>query len=237
MGTPTLICVRSCPNSSAPASRPFSFLYIVSCVMIDHYVALPSFRHRRGVTDWYQSQDNAAKGDDPKCWPACCRITGRGNGCTGGRGGRGRRPKEGKDEHVDDLNGQGNDQGLRANRGVEGVNENVEGVNGGVGNQGNVGNQNGNVVNENVQENGVKSYQKKLNLTKPDTYRSNLRNKPAYTSHSDPHGIIYVDQFKRKRLMRIDELHKFSDGTLNDVRTALHDIAAGIRMEYLPMRK
>ncbi|GJT32826.1 hypothetical protein Tco_0923245 [Tanacetum coccineum] len=44
--------------------------------------------------------------------------------------------------------------------------------------------------------------------------RSNLRNKTAYTSHSEPHGIIYVDQFKRKRLMRVDELHKFSDGTL-----------------------
>ncbi|GKA31777.1 hypothetical protein Tco_0718144 [Tanacetum coccineum] len=77
----------------------------------------------------------------------------------------------------------------------------------------------------------------KLNVTKLDTYRSNLKNKTAYTSHSDPHGIIYVDQFKRKRLMQIDELHKFSDGTLNDVRTALHDIAAGIRMEYLPTRK
>ncbi|GKE61515.1 hypothetical protein Tco_1511882 [Tanacetum coccineum] len=43
--------------------------------------------------------------------------------------------------------------------------------------------------------------------------------------------------FKRKRLMRTDELYKFSDGTLNDVQTALHDIAGGIRMEYLPMRK
>ncbi|GJY23818.1 hypothetical protein Tco_0397476, partial [Tanacetum coccineum] len=84
---------------------------------------------------------------------------------------------------------------------------------------------------------GVESYQKKLNLTKPDTYRSNLRNKTAYTSHSGRHRIIYVDQFKRKRLMRTDELYKFSYGTLNDVRTALHDIAAGIRMEYLPMRK
>ncbi|GJV24992.1 hypothetical protein Tco_1377687 [Tanacetum coccineum] len=62
----------------------------------------------------------------------------------------------------------------------------------------------------------------------------NLRNKTAYTSHSDPYGIIYVDQFKRKRLMRTDEHHKFSDGMLNDVRTALHDIAEGIRMEYLP---
>ncbi|GJR10359.1 DNA-directed DNA polymerase [Tanacetum coccineum] len=84
---------------------------------------------------------------------------------------------------------------------------------------------------------GVKSYQKKLNLTKPDTFRSNLRNKTEYTSHSDPYGIIYVDQFKRKRLMRADELHKFSDGTVNDVRTALHDIDVGIRMEYMPMRK
>nr|GEV11724.1 hypothetical protein [Tanacetum cinerariifolium] len=58
-----------------------------------------------------------------------------------------------------------------------------------------------------------------------------------YTFKEDPHGIIYVDQFKRKRLMRTDELHKFSDRTLNDVRTALYDIAAGIRMYYLPMRK
>ncbi|GKF98686.1 hypothetical protein Tco_0297469 [Tanacetum coccineum] len=76
----------------------------------------------------------------------------RGGG-TGGRvgrgGGRGRGPRGGNDEHVDELNGQGNDQGLGANRGVEGVTENVEEV----GNQGNVGNQNGNVVNENVQEN------------------------------------------------------------------------------------
>nr|GEY65150.1 hypothetical protein [Tanacetum cinerariifolium] len=83
---------------------------------------------------------------------------------------------------------------------------------------------------------GVESYQNKLNLTKTDTYRSNLRNKTTYTSYSDLYGIIYEDQFKRKRLMRADELHKFSDDTLNDVWTA-HDIAAGIRMEYLPMRK
>nr|GEV09774.1 hypothetical protein [Tanacetum cinerariifolium] len=54
---------------------------------------------------------------------------------------------------------------------------------------------------------------------------------------TDPHGIIYVDQYKRKRLMRTDELHKFSDDTLNDVRYALHGIAAGIRMEYMTMRK
>ncbi|GJX30951.1 hypothetical protein Tco_0240806 [Tanacetum coccineum] len=84
---------------------------------------------------------------------------------------------------------------------------------------------------------GVESYQKKINLTKTNTYRSNLKNKTAYTSFLDPHGIIYMDQYRRKRLMRADELHKFSDGTLNDVRSALHDIATGIRMESLAMRK
>ncbi|GJR74229.1 putative reverse transcriptase domain-containing protein [Tanacetum coccineum] len=100
---------------------------------------------------------------------------GGGTGVRVGRGGRGRRPREGNDERVEDLNGQGNDQGLGANGGVEGVNGNVEGANGGapdfsmiiaqqlqnllpamlaqVSNRGNVGNQNGNVVNENVQEN------------------------------------------------------------------------------------
>ncbi|GJT51776.1 putative reverse transcriptase domain-containing protein [Tanacetum coccineum] len=54
---------------------------------------------------------------------------GGGTGVRVGRGGRGRRPREGNDESVDDLNGQGNDQGMGANGGVEGVNGNVEGAN------------------------------------------------------------------------------------------------------------
>ncbi|GJY22366.1 retrovirus-related pol polyprotein from transposon TNT 1-94 [Tanacetum coccineum] len=36
------------------------------------------------------------------------------------------------------------------------------------------------------------------------------------------------------QMMRIDELHKFSDSTLNAVRTALNERLKGIRMEYLP---
>nr|GFA45788.1 hypothetical protein [Tanacetum cinerariifolium] len=39
---------------------------------------------------------------------------------------------------------------------------------------------------------------------------------------------------KKNRLMRIDELHKFCDGTLNDVRNALDDRLKGIRMQYFP---
>nr|GEV46904.1 hypothetical protein [Tanacetum cinerariifolium] len=103
---------------------------------------------------------------------------GGGTGERVGRGERGKGPRGGNDEHVNELNGQGNDQVLGANRGVDGVNANVEGVNGGVGgatdfstiiaqqlqnllpamlaqvsNQENIGNQNGKVVSENVQEN------------------------------------------------------------------------------------
>ncbi|GJS05441.1 hypothetical protein Tco_0321949 [Tanacetum coccineum] len=83
----------------------------------------------------------------------------------------------------------------------------------------------------------VKSYQKKINLTKPDTYRIDLRKMTPYTAYRDIQGIIYQDDMDRNRLMRTDELYKFSDGTLNHVRTSLNDIATGIQMEYLPKRK
>nr|GFA70829.1 hypothetical protein [Tanacetum cinerariifolium] len=81
---------------------------------------------------------------------------------------------------------------------------------------------------------GVKSYQKRLNLTKPDTYRSDLKRREAYTAYSNPRGFIYQNKDKKNRLIWIDELQKFSDGTLNDVRNALDDRLNGIRMQYLP---
>nr|GFC17152.1 hypothetical protein [Tanacetum cinerariifolium] len=61
---------------------------------------------------------------------------------------------------------------------------------------------------------GVEIYQKKLNLTRPDTYRSNLKRKEAYSAYSNLKGFIYQNKDKQNRLMWIDELHKFSDGTL-----------------------
>ncbi|GJS98635.1 hypothetical protein Tco_0819805 [Tanacetum coccineum] len=81
---------------------------------------------------------------------------------------------------------------------------------------------------------GVESYQKKLNLIRSDTYRSDLKRKTPYTAYSNPKGFVYQNKDKRNRLIRIDELHKFSDGTLNDVRSALDDILKRIRMKYLP---
>nr|GEU47395.1 hypothetical protein [Tanacetum cinerariifolium] len=46
--------------------------------------------------------------------------------------------------------------------------------------------------------------------------------------------LLLLNKDKQNRLMRIDELNKFSDETLNDVRTALDDRLKGIQMKYLP---
>nr|GEY79635.1 hypothetical protein [Tanacetum cinerariifolium] len=51
---------------------------------------------------------------------------------------------------------------------------------------------------------GVESYQKKLNLTKPDTYRFDLKRKEAYTAYSNPRGFIYQNKDKQNRLKERD---------------------------------
>ncbi|GKC61947.1 hypothetical protein Tco_1089545 [Tanacetum coccineum] len=83
---------------------------------------------------------------------------------------------------------------------------------------------------------GVESYQKKLNITKPETFRSDISKHTPYTAYKNPQGIIYQDKFKRNRLIRSDELYKFCDGILTYVRRVLHDIANNLRMDYLPKR-
>nr|GEW59802.1 hypothetical protein [Tanacetum cinerariifolium] len=60
---------------------------------------------------------------------------------------------------------------------------------------------------------------------------------PYHTTYKNPQGIIYLDKYKRNRLMHSDELYKFYNGTLTSVRNVLHDIANNLRMEYLSKRK
>nr|GEU73080.1 hypothetical protein [Tanacetum cinerariifolium] len=68
---------------------------------------------------------------------------------------------------------------------------------------------------------GVESYQKKLNIFKPRTRDVHLFHRAPYTTLSEPQGVIYKDKLKRKRLMRIDKLYKFSDDTLTLVHNTL----------------
>nr|GEV00296.1 uncharacterized mitochondrial protein AtMg00810-like [Tanacetum cinerariifolium] len=84
---------------------------------------------------------------------------------------------------------------------------------------------------------GVESYQKNINVTKPDNVRPDLRKRHPYTPYQDPQGFIYVDSLERNRLMRSDELYKFSDGTLTRLLTSLKDITKNIHMRYLPKRR
>ncbi|GJS03747.1 copia protein [Tanacetum coccineum] len=45
-------------------------------------------------------------------------------------------------------------------------------------------------------------------------FTRHLRRMTSYTAYPDIQGITYEDELNRKRLMRTDELHKFSNGTL-----------------------
>ncbi|GKE35533.1 hypothetical protein Tco_1454855 [Tanacetum coccineum] len=84
---------------------------------------------------------------------------------------------------------------------------------------------------------GVESYQKKINVTKPKTTKPSIRKWDPYTPYQDPRRFIYVDTLGRNRLMRSDELYKFSDMTLTRLRTSLDDITKNIRIKYLPKRR
>ncbi|GJZ73825.1 hypothetical protein Tco_0637971 [Tanacetum coccineum] len=84
---------------------------------------------------------------------------------------------------------------------------------------------------------GVESYHKKLNITKPETFRSDISNMTPYIAYNNPQGIIYLDKLKRNRLIRSDKLYKFCDGTLTSVRSLLYDIASSPKMDYLPKRR
>ncbi|GKE15985.1 hypothetical protein Tco_1423562 [Tanacetum coccineum] len=77
---------------------------------------------------------------------------------------------------------------------------------------------------------GVASYQKKINVTKTEITRPGIRKRDPYTPYQDPQGFIYVDNQGRNKLMRSDELYKFSDGTLTRLRSSLDDITKNIQM-------
>ncbi|GJZ99838.1 hypothetical protein Tco_0672389 [Tanacetum coccineum] len=48
---------------------------------------------------------------------------------------------------------------------------------------------------------------KKLNITKPETFRSVISKMTPYTAYKNPQGIIYLDKYKRNRFVGIKRLH------------------------------
>ncbi|GKC36181.1 hypothetical protein Tco_1048565 [Tanacetum coccineum] len=64
--------------------------------------------------------------------------------------------------------------------------------------------------------------------------------KEPYTPSYDPPGIVYEDLNKQKRVLRADELYKFSDGTLKSVRDEIHHKVLDFLLDYnteMPKRK
>ncbi|GJR17008.1 hypothetical protein Tco_0965535 [Tanacetum coccineum] len=61
---------------------------------------------------------------------------------------------------------------------------------------------------------GIESYQTKLNLEQPNWDASDFLFKEDYTIVNKPRAVIYRDMDDNKKMMRIDEVQKFSDGTL-----------------------
>ncbi|GJU25355.1 hypothetical protein Tco_1163976 [Tanacetum coccineum] len=87
---------------------------------------------------------------------------------------------------------------------------------------------------------GVESYQRKLNLTKPQCTCQHISVKEPYTPNYDPPGIIYEDMSKKKMLMHLDEIYKFCDGTLKSVRKILYERLLNFKFGYnkaMPLRE
>nr|GEX14431.1 retrovirus-related Pol polyprotein from transposon TNT 1-94 [Tanacetum cinerariifolium] len=68
---------------------------------------------------------------------------------------------------------------------------------------------------------GIKSYQTQLNLTKPRWDAMSFEYKHDYTVIDSPRAVTFRDRYGVQLMMRFNEIHKFSDGTLQQIDEAL----------------
>ncbi|GJT93999.1 hypothetical protein Tco_1082844 [Tanacetum coccineum] len=68
---------------------------------------------------------------------------------------------------------------------------------------------------------GIESYQTKLNLEQPNWDASDFPFKEDYTIVFKPRAVIYRDRDDNRKMMRINEVHKFSDRTLTRIKEKL----------------
>nr|GFA83985.1 hypothetical protein [Tanacetum cinerariifolium] len=68
---------------------------------------------------------------------------------------------------------------------------------------------------------GIESYQTQLNLTKPRWDATGFEYKHDYTIIDSPRAVTFQDRYGVQMIMRFNEIHKFSDGTLQQIDEAL----------------
>nr|GEU44252.1 hypothetical protein [Tanacetum cinerariifolium] len=68
---------------------------------------------------------------------------------------------------------------------------------------------------------GIESYQTQLNLTKPRWDATGLEYKHDYTVIDSLKAVTFRDRYGVQMIMRFNEIHKFSNGTLHQIDEAL----------------
>ncbi|GJT19166.1 hypothetical protein Tco_0877872 [Tanacetum coccineum] len=68
---------------------------------------------------------------------------------------------------------------------------------------------------------GIESYQIQLNLTKPGWDDTGYEFKHDYTIIESPRAVVFLVDNNDRKIMRFNEIYKFSDGTLTRIREAL----------------
>ncbi|GJX50242.1 hypothetical protein Tco_0277087 [Tanacetum coccineum] len=68
---------------------------------------------------------------------------------------------------------------------------------------------------------GIESYQTQLNLTKPRWEATGVEFIHDYKILDSPRAVLFRDKYGMQMLMRFNEIHKFSDGTLQQIDEAL----------------
>ncbi|GJX82094.1 retrovirus-related pol polyprotein from transposon TNT 1-94 [Tanacetum coccineum] len=80
---------------------------------------------------------------------------------------------------------------------------------------------------------GIESYQTKVNLERPNWDAADYYFKEDYTIVPKPRAVVYRDRNNQRKLMRLNELHKFSDGTLTRVMEKLDQMVKDFHLfEY-----
>ncbi|GKD55975.1 hypothetical protein Tco_1289362, partial [Tanacetum coccineum] len=67
---------------------------------------------------------------------------------------------------------------------------------------------------------GIESYQTQLNLTKPRWDATGFEYNHDFTVNDSPRAVTFRDKYEVQMIMRFNEIHKFSDGTLQQIDEA-----------------
>ncbi|GJY86594.1 hypothetical protein Tco_0500620 [Tanacetum coccineum] len=84
---------------------------------------------------------------------------------------------------------------------------------------------------------GVESYQQTLNLTKPKLYFDGINEKIPYIMTRIEKGMVYLNKYNRQSLMKLNEIHKFYDGTLMKIQENLIEMITKNKLSRVMKRK